>query len=261
MDVHRSYILSLWLSFHLLTVSECTVKTVYGFVGEKVVLPCRYDISYHGELYSCWGRGEVPTYGCDKEIITSDGSKVTVRASPRYQFLGRLMDGDVSLTILDSQEHDTGIYGCRVHIKGLFNDQKETVHLIITQAPVPTANATEQASTTTQATHNHTRGHEGTNSTGSSDASIPQNSEGDQPPMKSTQLAVLLPVFLLLLLALIIVFLLFMRKRWKKASEMLGISQQPTNGVLYSNSDSSLGLHSREMAVENIYQMDEGDDY
>lgn len=35
------------------------------------------------------------------------------------------------------------------------------------------------------------------------------------------------------------------------------------SAVLYSNSESSLGVHTREMAVENVYQIDdnERDDY
>ncbi|XP_035290526.1 hepatitis A virus cellular receptor 1 [Anguilla anguilla] len=266
MDVRCSSILSFWLSFHLLTGSECAGRTVHGHVGQNVVLPCRYDIGYHGELHSCWGRGEVPNSGCSNEVIASDGSEVTSSASKRYQLAGALEQGDVSLTIVGAEESDAGVYGCRVHIIGPFNDQKETVNLVITRAPEPTKNApewptnvTEQASKTTWTPHAHTQGDESANSTESSDAAVPQNSEEPQPD--GIQLAVLLPVVLLLLLSLIIVFLLFMRKRWKKASEMLGISEQPGTGVLYRNSESSLGLHSREMAVENIYQMDEGDDY
>ncbi|KAJ8266767.1 hypothetical protein GJAV_G00134470 [Gymnothorax javanicus] len=270
MDLRCSHILSLWLSLHLLTVSDCNAKTVHGFVGESVVLPCKYDIKYHSELHSCWGRGPVPTYGCANEIISSDGTKVTARASPRYQLYGRLQEGDVSLTISDAQESDTGEYGCRVHIKGWFNDQKENVILIIKQVPEPTemappspTNATERTSQMITINRNESHGYEGGNSTGSYKASKADGSEEVNAGVRSEgiQLPVLLPLLILLLVALIIAFLVPMRKRWKKASEMLGMSQQPGTGVLYQNSDSSLGLHSREMAVENIYQMDEGEDY
>ncbi|XP_061105124.1 hepatitis A virus cellular receptor 1 [Conger conger] len=263
MDVHRGPLLSLWFSFHLLTVSDCQVNTVRGFVGDTVVLPCRYDVAEHGQLHSCWGRGEVPSSGCYNEVITSDGVTVIWRKSQRYQLLQGLKNGDVSLTITGAQESDTGKYGCRVHIKGLFNDQKVNLNLVITQAPVQTekapelqTKATERTSKSTWTTFNHTHGPGGVTATESSEESIAQKT--DEP--QNVTLAVLIPV-LLLLLALVIVFLIFMRKRWKKASEMLGMSQQPAPGVLYRNSESSLRLHSREMAVENIYQMDEDDDY
>ncbi|KAJ8408883.1 hypothetical protein AAFF_G00247010 [Aldrovandia affinis] len=263
MNVQCSYILSLWLLFHLLTVSECNIKTVNGLVGENVILPCRYDTSYHGGLHICWGRGEIPSSGCKNEIISTDGNKVTMRKSDRYQLLSGLKEGDVSLTITKAQESDAGVYGCRVHIPGLFNDQKDRVNLILTHAPVPATNASDSPSNVIEqttimmwATHNQTQG---ANSSGSSDPAIPQNSEAAQ--LDSPQLAVLLTVLLLLLLVVIIVFLLLMRKRWKKASELLGISQRPDNGVLYRNSESSLGLYTREMAVENIYQLDETEDY
>uniref|UniRef100_A0AAZ3Q1U6 Uncharacterized protein n=1 Tax=Oncorhynchus tshawytscha TaxID=74940 RepID=A0AAZ3Q1U6_ONCTS len=47
------------------------------------------------------GRGAIPNSGCNKEIISSDGTKVTWRSSVRYHFFGVLKTGDVSLTILN----------------------------------------------------------------------------------------------------------------------------------------------------------------
>ncbi|KAJ8405537.1 hypothetical protein AAFF_G00320100 [Aldrovandia affinis] len=41
------------------------------------------------------------------------------------------MEGDVSLTIINVTENDSGIYGCRVEIPGLFNDLKQIFNLII----------------------------------------------------------------------------------------------------------------------------------
>ena len=56
---------------------------------------------------------------------------MTTRASSRYQLLGRLEDGDVSLTILKTTEEDAGLYGCRVDIYGWFNDEKHHIDLTI----------------------------------------------------------------------------------------------------------------------------------
>ena len=53
------------------------------------------------------------------------------RASSRYQLLGRLDEGDVSLTILNLRDSDAGRYGCRVEIPGWFNDDKHHFDLTI----------------------------------------------------------------------------------------------------------------------------------
>ncbi|KAM9376810.1 hepatitis A virus cellular receptor 2 homolog [Pholidichthys leucotaenia] len=61
---------------------------------------------------------------------------VFYRKSPRHQLLGRATDGDVSLTILNAQRDDAGVYGCRVEIPGLLNDLKVNTVLIMAEAPV-----------------------------------------------------------------------------------------------------------------------------
>lgn len=53
------------------------------------------------------------------------------RLSERYVLRGNLGQGDVSLTILQAVEADSGIYGCRVDIPGWFNDQKQEVTLTV----------------------------------------------------------------------------------------------------------------------------------
>ncbi|CAK6984862.1 hepatitis A virus cellular receptor 1 homolog, partial [Scomber scombrus] len=88
--------------------SGSSSRKVVGRAGEDVTLPCRYNIRYHEPTPVCWGRGPVSTFGCNNQIISTDGSKVTTRASSRYQLLGRLEDGDVSLTILKTTEEDAG---------------------------------------------------------------------------------------------------------------------------------------------------------
>uniref|UniRef100_A0A3Q2CW99 Ig-like domain-containing protein n=1 Tax=Cyprinodon variegatus TaxID=28743 RepID=A0A3Q2CW99_CYPVA len=95
--------------------------------GQNVTLNCRYDIRKEGALHACWNKGEIPSRGgCNNKLISTDGYKVIkkTRVSSRYQLLGRLDEGDVSLIILNLTEEDAGLYGCLVEIPGWFNDLK-----------------------------------------------------------------------------------------------------------------------------------------
>ncbi|XP_026212862.1 T-cell immunoglobulin and mucin domain-containing protein 4-like isoform X2 [Anabas testudineus] len=60
---------------------------------------------------------------------------VELRQSFRYQLLAETA-GDVSLTILNAQWSDAGVYGCRVEVPGWFNDYKINTHLAMEEAPV-----------------------------------------------------------------------------------------------------------------------------
>ncbi|XP_072256420.1 hepatitis A virus cellular receptor 2 homolog isoform X2 [Pyxicephalus adspersus] len=81
----------------------------------------------------CWGRGECILSGCNNVIIHTDGSRVTWRKSDRYQLLGNITQGNVSLTITNVTQEDGGKYCCRVNIPGLFNDRKEEINVQIKQ--------------------------------------------------------------------------------------------------------------------------------
>ncbi|KAM6953770.1 cell adhesion molecule DSCAM-like [Aplochiton taeniatus] len=109
--------------------------TIEATVGVDVTLACRYDAKYYGPLPSCWGRGSVPTRGCMNEVINSDGTSVTSRMSERYLLMGDMTQGDVSLTVRKVQHSDSGTYGCRVHVPGLFNDLKYELTLVVVPAP------------------------------------------------------------------------------------------------------------------------------
>ncbi|CDQ66958.1 unnamed protein product [Oncorhynchus mykiss] len=160
-----------WFLLCLLSVSECIDPKVIGIEGQNVTLPCKYNTIKQGVSAICWGRGAIPNSGCNKEIISSDGTKVTWRSSVRYHLFGVLKTGDVSLTILNVTVKDSGRYGCRVHVYGLWNDEKYHVNLKIEKAPVPT---TSQANVIiTQTMDNHTHCHVTTNSTEYSDTSTP----------------------------------------------------------------------------------------
>ncbi|XP_067465286.1 hepatitis A virus cellular receptor 1 homolog [Thunnus thynnus] len=137
----------------LLTViersSSWSSMKVVGRAGEDVTLPCKYDIRHNGATEVCWGRGSIPLRGCNNRIISTDGRKVieSTRVSSRYQLLGRLEDGNVSLTILKTTEEDTGLYGCMVEISGWNNDEKHHIDLIIEKVNPP---ASTTAATTTE---------------------------------------------------------------------------------------------------------------
>uniref|UniRef100_A0A8C9S2W9 Ig-like domain-containing protein n=1 Tax=Scleropages formosus TaxID=113540 RepID=A0A8C9S2W9_SCLFO len=109
------------------------VETVIGVAGERVTLPCGYSVKTYGVTDTCWGRGEVPYSKCSKMVVSTEGDKVTYRQSDRYKLLGRVRKGNVSLTIINATEADTGIYGCRVEVPGLFNDLKYNVLLLIVE--------------------------------------------------------------------------------------------------------------------------------
>ncbi|KAF1376130.1 hypothetical protein PFLUV_G00227500 [Perca fluviatilis] len=136
--------MKLVLLLALLTVSECDSSTVVGRTGEDVTLSCKYDIKRYKALSVCWGRGQIPIEGCNNQLISTDGHKVIeeTRVSSRYELLGRLGDGDVSLTILNISETDAGFYGCRVEIPGWFNDDNHQFILIVERAPQTTTSAT-----------------------------------------------------------------------------------------------------------------------
>uniref|UniRef100_A0A3P9ID05 Ig-like domain-containing protein n=1 Tax=Oryzias latipes TaxID=8090 RepID=A0A3P9ID05_ORYLA len=116
----------------LFSVSECDRKLT-GRIGQSITLPCKYDINTNGPTKVCWGRGRVPISGCSDKLLATDGHKVKeeTQTSSRYQLLGRLDEGDVSLTIVNVTEEDAGMYGCRVKISGLFNDEKHNIQLTV----------------------------------------------------------------------------------------------------------------------------------
>nr|XP_040030558.1 protein sidekick-1-like [Gasterosteus aculeatus aculeatus] len=104
---------------------------IIATVGEDVTLICNYDAEQYGKLSACWGRGAVPRRGCANEVIRSDGTSVTGRLSERYELKGDVGVGDVSLTIRQVEEGDSGTYGCRVEIPGWFNDHKHQLTLTV----------------------------------------------------------------------------------------------------------------------------------
>lgn len=77
----------------------------------------------------CWGRGQCPKSKCDDELLYTDGTKVVSSKSPKYQLRGIIQRGDVSLTIMDTNEGDQNVYCCRIEVPGWFNDVKRNIRL------------------------------------------------------------------------------------------------------------------------------------
>ncbi|XP_032384663.1 Down syndrome cell adhesion molecule-like protein 1 homolog [Etheostoma spectabile] len=108
-----------------------SAESIIVTVGEDATLICNYDAKYYGKLSACWGRGAIPNSGCADEVIKSDGTSVISRLSERYLLRGNVGEGDVSLTIRQVEESDSGTYGCRVEIPGWFNDHKHELTLTV----------------------------------------------------------------------------------------------------------------------------------
>ncbi|NXH26587.1 TIMD4 protein, partial [Myiagra hebetior] len=122
------------------TVSETVVR---GTIGQPVTLPCSYRVKRLKDISDmCWGRGPCPNSKCSNKLLHTTGSRVTFRASRRYNLHGFVSSGDVSLTIGMAQAEDAGIYCCRVEIPGLFNDIKRNIRLEVARAPPVTTTTT-----------------------------------------------------------------------------------------------------------------------
>ncbi|NWQ87653.1 HAVR1 protein, partial [Burhinus bistriatus] len=120
-----------------LTVSESLVK---GKVGQNITVPCSYHVRTPQDITSmCWGRDSCPASKCYRTIIWTDGWKVTAQYNSRYMLKGNLQMGDVSLTIVNAEEADSGTYCCRVEISGWFNDQLSNHKVVVEKARIFTA--------------------------------------------------------------------------------------------------------------------------
>ncbi|KAJ3589153.1 hypothetical protein NHX12_010001 [Muraenolepis orangiensis] len=134
-------------------VAECDLEVV-GTVGNNVTLPCKYDVKTYGVVPICWGRGVIPYSKCNSQLTSTDGAKLSKDSpgSSRYRLLGNLEKGNVSMTILNVSETDSGLYGCRVEVEGWFNDQRYHFQLRVQKATEPTTSWTLDDVTSTEQT-------------------------------------------------------------------------------------------------------------
>ncbi|XP_067280000.1 hepatitis A virus cellular receptor 1 isoform X7 [Pseudorasbora parva] len=255
-DLHN-WFFACWILCYL-TICKCSDVIVQSFEGESVTLPCKYDSKYHGKCEICWIRGVIPNMGCGDEIIGSDGDKVVRKKSNRYQMVGEIPHGDVSLTIRNIEKKDSGKYGCRIHVPGWFNDEMYYVHLIVDDGRNKTQENTSFVSSS-NAPESSTIGLWTSNTTYGTSIKYPDSHNVENKDSVNAT-AVIVPV-LLLLLALIVITGLLMWTQKKKTRAALDITQNSDNSVIYSNSGSSVGLYNREMAVENIYQLQTENEY
>ncbi|NXC29790.1 HAVR1 protein, partial [Campylorhamphus procurvoides] len=129
-----------WILLVLFTGPTVSERVVVGEVGQNITVPCTYRVRSTRDITSmCWGRGSCPNSQCSRTLIWTDGRKVTEQHSSRYLLQGNLLEGDVSLTIMNTEEADSGIYCCRVEHRGWFNDQKVNLKVVIMKARISTA--------------------------------------------------------------------------------------------------------------------------
>nr|XP_023689664.1 hepatitis A virus cellular receptor 1 homolog isoform X2 [Paramormyrops kingsleyae] len=141
---HALFLLHYCFTFSLGVGCSAALELVVGYAGDQVTLHCKYSVETHGVASACWGRGSVPLFKCRDTIVSTDGAKVTFRTSARYQLRNGMEGGDVSLTIVNITEQDSGNYGCRVEIPGLFNDEKYNFHLLVSDGNRETAAVTTE---------------------------------------------------------------------------------------------------------------------
>ncbi|XDV38942.1 hypothetical protein PO909_008255 [Leuciscus waleckii] len=252
----HSWFFTSWIICYL-TICKCSDVIVQSFEGERVVLPCKYDSKYHGKCEICWIRGDIPTMGCGDEIIGSDGDKVVRKISSRYLLEGKISHGDVSLTILNIEKRDSGKYGCRIHVPGWFNDEMYYVYLIVdddrnktqeTSSFVSSSNAPESSTTGLW-----------NSSTTSAETSVKYPNSSSVEHKESVNASAVIVPILLLLLALVVIAGFLLWKQKKKTRAALTLNSE--NSVIYSNTGSTVGLYNREMATENIYQIQAENEY
>ncbi|KAK2827997.1 hypothetical protein Q5P01_019031 [Channa striata] len=242
----------------LLTVSECGSSTIVARTGQNVTLLCKYDIKRYEERSICWSRGELSSRGCINQLIATGNYKVQEQTSDssKYQLLGRLDEGDVSLTILNLTETDAGRYGCRVDIPGWFNDEKHHFDLTFEEASATTTSSENVTQTSTEQTSAAQTAVPPAAGQMTSTASL-STSSSSKAQESSSNLTVVLVCVLFGLVALVTVGgVVIMAKRWK---EVIKVPRRQVNGtVRFSSTSSTLQLHHRISAVENIYQIDGG---
>ncbi|XP_036051099.1 T-cell immunoglobulin and mucin domain-containing protein 2-like [Onychomys torridus] len=92
---------------------------VEGVVGHPVTLPCTYSTN-EGITTACWGLGECKSVYCARTLIWTNGYQVSYQRKSRYQLKGHISEGNVSLTIENALQSDSGPYCCIVEIPGSF---------------------------------------------------------------------------------------------------------------------------------------------
>nr|XP_019595466.1 PREDICTED: hepatitis A virus cellular receptor 1 homolog [Rhinolophus sinicus] len=126
---------------------------VHGVVGQPVTIQLIYSIA-GGVTAMCWGRGPCPLYSCSNQLIKTDGHRVVFQKNKRYQLNGPISKGNLSLTIKNATQADSGVYCCYVESSESFQDLKSNILLEVKPAPpkVTSVSTSHQVSTSAPTT-------------------------------------------------------------------------------------------------------------
>ncbi|XP_049994644.1 T-cell immunoglobulin and mucin domain-containing protein 4-like isoform X2 [Alexandromys fortis] len=141
-----SLVIELW---GLYLTPAASQDTIIGVLGQSVTLPCHHTSWSRHRNSMCWGKGACPNSKCNDELLHTDGTKMISRKSVKYSLRGIVWRGDVSLTITNTNQGDSGVYCCRIEVPGWFNDIKKTVRLELRRAPTTPRPTTTSRPTTT----------------------------------------------------------------------------------------------------------------
>uniref|UniRef100_A0A8C6G525 T cell immunoglobulin and mucin domain containing 4 n=1 Tax=Mus spicilegus TaxID=10103 RepID=A0A8C6G525_MUSSI len=143
-------LLLLWLVtelWWLYLTPAASEDTIIGFLGQPVTLPCHYLSWSQSRNSMCWGKGSCSNSKCSAELLRTDGTRIISRKSTKYTLSGKVQFGEVSLTISNTKQGDSGVYCCRIEVPGWFNDVKKNVRLELRRATT-----TKKPTTTTRPT-------------------------------------------------------------------------------------------------------------
>ncbi|CAH6786474.1 BC053393 [Phodopus roborovskii] len=115
-----------YIALHMYAIES--FAEVHGVVGRPVTLPCTYPVS-HGISPTCWGQGACFFGKCKDVVILTNGYYVYYKRNNRYHLPGKILQGNVSLTIQKVRESDSGLYCCRVEMKGWEGVHRLTISL------------------------------------------------------------------------------------------------------------------------------------
>ncbi|XP_038183469.1 T-cell immunoglobulin and mucin domain-containing protein 4-like isoform X3 [Arvicola amphibius] len=141
-----SLVIELW---GLYLTPAASQDTIIGILGQSVTLPCHHTSWSRHRNSMCWGKGACPNSKCNEELLHTDGKRMISRKSTKYTLQGIVWRGDVSLTITNTNQGDSGVYCCRIEVPGWFNDVKKTVRLELRRAPTTPRPTTTSSPTTT----------------------------------------------------------------------------------------------------------------
>ncbi|XP_063087447.1 hepatitis A virus cellular receptor 1 homolog [Cavia porcellus] len=146
------------LGLLLLQTGAVFANQVDTMEGETVTLPCSYSVRNRRTLPMCWDRGPCSSSRCSRTLIKTDGHRVTYRKDSRYWLHGKISQGDVSLTIQNVTEGDSGLYCCHTEFLRWFSRSKKTVQLSVLPAgttSVPTSASVSTSPQTTEQTQSN----------------------------------------------------------------------------------------------------------